>query len=224
MARQSEPKGLLKVANTKLRVGLSHRPHTYPTRHSPQSNSFHQYAQKFMVAYFCDSNYSWHFLDMIGWSFMQSKPHPIVTSKVTHIISPLRWASFSSGGLCCQVTALVLYSFQTTKFQIFITQLLTCKQGSNWVQWTLFITTFVITAKFVITSIWPAQKSADHVFFFLLLLFFRKTCFVYLLESPQRGDFNKYTKHMIHKKCSIVSVSHALDGSTSSFFITANLI
>ena len=25
-------------------------------------------------------------------------------------------------------------------------------------------------------------------------------CFVYLLESPRRGDSNKYTKRMIHKK------------------------
>ena len=46
--------------------------------------------------------------------------------------------------------------------------------------------------------------------------------FVYLLESPRRGDSNKYTKRMILKNCSNVSVIHALDGSISSFFITAN--
>ena len=38
--------------------------------------------------------------------------------------------------------------------------------------------------------------------------------FVYLLESPRRGDSNKYTKRMIcKKKCSKVSVTDALDGS-----------
>ena len=39
-----------------------------------------------------------------------------------------------------------------------------------------------------------------------------------------RGDSNKYTKDMIHKNCSKVSNIHALDGSVSSFFITANSI
>ena len=48
--------------------------------------------------------------------------------------------------------------------------------------------------------------------------------FVYLLELPWQGDSNKYIERMIHKKCSKVSVIHALDGSTSSFFITANSI
>ena len=47
----------------------------------------------------------------------------------------------------------------------------------------------------------------------------------YLLESPRRGDSNKYTKRMNYKKkSSTVSVIHALDGSISSFFITANSI
>ena len=37
---------------------------------------------------------------------------------------------------------------------------------------------------------------------------------MYLLESPRRGDSNKYTKRMIYKKkCSKVSVTDALDGS-----------
>ena len=39
--------------------------------------------------------------------------------------------------------------------------------------------------------------------------------FGYLLELPRRGDSKKYSK---------ISVIHALDGSISSFFITANLI
>ena len=45
--------------------------------------------------------------------------------------------------------------------------------------------------------------------------------FVYLLESPRRGDSNKYTKRMIciKKNCSKVSVTDALDGSISSFFL-----
>ena len=33
----------------------------------------------------------------------------------------------------------------------------------------------------------------DHVLF----LFPQRTCFGYLLESPQRGDSNKYPKHML---------------------------
>ena len=58
-------------------------------------------------------------------------------------------------------------------------------------------------------------KSADRVFFinphFILP---ENICFVYLLESPRRGDSNKYTKRMIYKrKCSKVSVTDALDGS-----------
>ena len=48
--------------------------------------------------------------------------------------------------------------------------------------------------------------------------------FVYLLESPRRGDYNKYTKRMIHKKLLKISVIDALDGSISSFFITTNSI
>ena len=37
---------------------------------------------------------------------------------------------------------------------------------------------------------------------------------MYLLESPRRGDSNKYTKHINYKKkCSKVSVFDALDGS-----------
>ena len=33
------------------------------------------------------------------------------------------------------------------------------------------------------------------------MFFLRKNIrFVYMLESPRRGDFNKYTKRMIHKK------------------------
>ena len=41
----------------------------------------------------------------------------------------------------------------------------------------------------------------------------------------RNANCNKYTKRMIYKKnCSKVSVIHALDGSLSSFFITANSI
>ena len=70
---------------------------------------------------------------------------------------------------------------------------------------------FLITAKFVITPIRSAQKSADRFFFvfFLFLFFFSLTAlcysfenirFGYLLESPRRGDSNKYTKRMIYKE------------------------
>ena len=40
----------------------------------------------------------------------------------------------------------------------------------------------------------------------------------------RRGDSNKYTKRMIHKNCSKVSVIRDVDEPTSSFFIIANLI
>ena len=72
-----------------------------------------------------------------------------------------------------------------------------------------------------------AQKSAGRVFFhcYSYVILQENTRFVYLLESPRQGDSNKYTKRMIHQKnCSKVSVIRALDGSTSSFFITANSI
>ena len=61
---------------------------------------------------------------------------------------------------------------------------------------------FVITAKFVIMSIRSAQKSADRAFFHSNSHVFLKKIirFVYLLESLRRGDSNKYTKRMIHKK------------------------
>ena len=49
--------------------------------------------------------------------------------------------------------------------------------------------------------------------------------FCVFVESPRRGDSEKYTKGMIYKtKVLKVSVTDALDGSISSFFITANLI
>ena len=76
-------------------------------------------------------------------------------------------------------------------------------------------------------SIRSAQKSVDRVSFQLQSHVFLKLTirFGYLLESPRRGDSNKYTKRMIHKKnCSKVSVSHALDGYISSFCIRAHSI
>ena len=75
--------------------------------------------------------------------------------------------------------------------------------------------TFVTTAKFVITSIWSAQKFVNRVFFSLISHFIlhKNISFVYLLELPWRGDFNKHTKRMIYKKkCSKVSVTDALNG------------
>ena len=57
-------------------------------------------------------------------------------------------------------------------------------------------------------------KINGSCFFFIdiPILFFRKICFVYLLESPPRGSSN--TKRIIYKKkkCSKVSLTDALDG------------
>ena len=75
--------------------------------------------------------------------------------------------------------------------------------------------------RYTCTSIWSAQKSAGRACFhccshvilqenicFVYLLespqrgdskIYIKRIFVYLLESPQRGDSIKYTKRMIHK-------------------------
>ena len=44
------------------------------------------------------------------------------------------------------------------------------------------------------------------------------------VRIASEGDSNKYTKRMIHKNYSKVSVIDALDGSISSIFITANSI
>ena len=44
---------------------------------------------------------------------------------------------------------------------------------------------------------------------------------MYLLESPRRGDFNKYTKRLIYnrkKNCSKVSVTDALDWPYQVFY------
>ena len=88
------------------------------------------------------------------------------------------------------------------------------------IQWALFTTTFVITAKFVITSIRSAQKSAERVCFhcYSHVILKENIRFVYLLESPRRGDSNKYTKRMIHKKLFKRIHNHALDGSISSLY------
>ena len=88
------------------------------------------------------------------------------------------------------------------------------------------MTAFVITAIFVVTSIRSAQKAADRVFHLNSHVILPENIrFVYLSESPRRGDSNKYTIRMIHKKnCSKICNIHALDGSLSSFFITANSI
>ena len=50
------------------------------------------------------------------------------------------------------------------------------------------------------------------VYFFIdsLMLFFKKTyVFEYLQESPRRGDSNKYTKRMIHKKKLFKSIRYS---------------
>ena len=57
-------------------------------------------------------------------------------------------------------------------------------------------------SKIRLTSVRSAQKSADHVFlhWYSHVILQENIRFVYLLESPWRGDSNKYTKRMIHKK------------------------
>ena len=51
------------------------------------------------------------------------------------------------------------------------------------IQWTLFIMTFVLTAKFIITSVQIAQKSANCVFFIDSLTLFRKTYVFYIFKN-----------------------------------------
>ena len=53
-------------------------------------------------------------------------------------------------------------------------------------------------------------KISDRVFFhcYSLVIHQENIRFAYLLESPRRGNSNKYTKSSIHKKCSKVSVIH----------------
>ena len=64
------------------------------------------------------------------------------------------------------------------------------------IQKTLFITAFVITAKFVIRSIRSARKSTNRVFFLRHshVILWEDIRFGYLLESPRRGDSDKYAK------------------------------
>ena len=66
-----------------------------------------------------------------------------------------------------------------------------------------------VSGSYIFSLIFPCYSSGKHTF-------------CVLLESPRLGDSNKYTKRMMHKNCSEVFVIHALDGSISSFFITAN--
>ena len=46
---------------------------------------------------------------------------------------------------------------------------------------------------------------------------------MYLLESPHRGNSNKFTKHVMYKKNSKVSVTDALGGFISSFFYDSKI-
>ena len=89
-----------------------------------------------------------------------------------------------------------------------------------------FIKAFVITAKFVIMSIRSAQTIVDCVFFHRQshVILWENIRFGYLLESPRRGDSNKYTKRIIYRRTVQKYVIYALDGSISSYSITANLI
>ena len=116
------------------------------------------------------------------------------------------WASFSLTRFVC-VGVGPRYMITVSRFVLSQGRppcgLLSCwKLNTLGVQWTLFITAFVITAKFVITSIRSAQKSADHELFHWQsnVIPWENIRFGYLLESPCRGDSNKYTKRMICKR------------------------
>ena len=53
------------------------------------------------------------------------------------------------------------------------------------------------------TSVWSAQKSADLYFFVdspMLFFGWENILRGYLLESPRRGDSNKYPQRMIYTK------------------------
>ena len=67
-----------------------------------------------------------------------------------------------------------------------------------------------------------------YFFIAILMLFVQEIIrFVYILESPRRGDSNKYTKRMIHKKlCKSIRYSclrriHIKFLYTSKFDLTA---
>ena len=89
---------------------------------------------------------------------------------------------YSFRGIIC------IYSFSGSPYFLF-------NIFSFVVQWTIFITTFVITAKFVITSIRSAQKSADRVFFSLTVPCYSLGKHTFLIIFD-----NKNTKRMTHKK------------------------
>ena len=127
------------------------------------------------------------------------------------------------------VTILILIKCLCSSSNLAVADLLTLRQhliGLIWYSEPL-ITTFVKTAKFVIKF---STKIRGSCFFSSLfhcyshVILQENIRFVCLLESPRRGDSNKYMKRMIHKKLFKICVIDALDGFISSFFTKANLI
>ena len=83
-----------------------------------------------------------------------------------------------------------------------------CKSLS--IQLTFIIPTPDTTTKFVILTIWLTRKPSLMGWLLIrnyawTLLFYTSTniCFRYLLESPHRGDSNKYPKHMFYEEITI---------------------
>ena len=89
------------------------------------------------------------------------------------------------------------------------------------------VTNSVVVTKIRYNVYWVCTTISVSCIFFIdsPMLFFRKTYILIFIriasQIASRGDSNKYTKCMIHKK---LFNFHALDGSISSFFTTAYLI
>ena len=82
------------------------------------------------------------------------------------------------------------------------------------VQWNLFITTLDTTTKFVILTIWLAQKPSLKRWKWsrnyagtLLFNTSSNICFGYFLELPHRGNSNKYPKHMFYEE---IRIKHSI--------------
>ena len=74
------------------------------------------------------------------------------------------------------------------------------------IQSTLFVLTLNTTTKFIIMTIWPSQNlrlegnNWSQILQEYCISYFKNICFGYLLELPQRGNSNKYPKHMYYEK------------------------
>ena len=97
------------------------------------------------------------------------------------------------------------------------------------VQSTLIIPTLDVATKFVIMTIWlsrkPSLKRWQLIRNYAVALLFNTSiniCFGYLLESPHRGDSNKYPKHMVYTKIKLNMAFVAYHYSHWELFTTTN--